>query len=116
VTVICWRYLALPLLPVNEVAGQLKRIKRYIQACKERAVRNLLRRFHNNYIVGYWCKKITPQLWCAFGYRHKTNNAVESLHKKMKTNLQCHAGLISENCLLFLMQDLDNSSKKPWEC
>ena len=112
-TVICWRYLALPFLPVNEVHGQLRRIKRFIQACQERAIRKLLRTFHNDYIVGYWCKKITPQLWCSFGSLHKTNNCCESLHKKMKANLQCHAGdclfnhftrLLASKCINHLMQ------------
>jgi hypothetical protein len=92
VTVICWRYMSLPLLPVNEVGPQLKRIEGFIKAIKERAVRKLLRTFHNEYIIKYWCKKVTPARFCVFGSRHKTNNACESLHKKMKRNLTYHSG------------------------
>ena len=93
VAVICWRYMALPLLPANEVVPQLRRIRREIrETVKDKSARNLLRTFHNKYIVQYWVLKVRPARFSVFGCKHRTNNAVESLHKKMKANMPCGQG------------------------
>jgi hypothetical protein len=80
--------MALPMLPVNEIVPQIRRIRKEVkETVKEKEARRLLRAFINTYIVGYWIKKVHPERFSVFGCRHRTNNAVESLHKKMKTNL-----------------------------
>jgi len=86
--VLLWRYFALPLLPVNEIMPQLKRIKAEIkQKIVERADRKAILLFHNNYIKKFWVKTIRPERFSVFGNRHKTNNCAESLHKVMKMHI-----------------------------
>jgi hypothetical protein len=86
--VLLWRYFALPLLPVNEILPQLRRIKQDIKLkMVERSECNLMLAFHNKYIKKFWVKTVRPERFSVFGNRHKTNNCAESLHKNMRGHI-----------------------------
>lgn len=91
--VLMWRYFCLPLLPVNEIIPQMRRIKEDIKLkIKEKGDRHLLLNFHNNYMKKFWIQKIRPERFSVFGSAHKTNNCAESLHKTMRKIIPDRAG------------------------
>ena len=90
---IMWRYFCLPLLPVNEIVPEMRRIKEKIhRQIQERADRELMLNFHNNYMKKFWILKIRPERFSVFGSKHRTNNCAESLHRVMRRMLPDRAG------------------------
>ena len=90
---IMWRYFCLPLLPVNEIVPEMRRIKEKIhQQIQERADRELMLNFHNNYMKKFWILKIRPERFSVFGSKHRTNNCAEALHRVMRRMLPDRAG------------------------
>jgi hypothetical protein len=91
--VLLWRYFCLPLLPVNEIVPQMRRIKEMIRLkMKEKSDRDLMLNFHTNYMKKFWIMKIRPERFSVFGSLHKTNNSAESLHKVMRKIIPDRAG------------------------
>ncbi len=86
------RYLALPLLPANEIPIECDRMKARIRQIQDPVARRKLLTFHESYIVGFWVKKVRPERFSVFKHLFKTNNNIESFHAKLKLKLSFHAG------------------------
>lgn len=69
-------YCRLPLLPINKIQDGWN----YILA--EMGDSEHENKF-KNYIDHYWMKNNFSRVWCVFGERHRTNNAVESWNRKL---------------------------------
>ena len=69
--------MGLALLPPEEVRGQFKRILEAINALHDTQMRQRIRAFHLDYILGFWIKRIGPRRFSVFGLHHKSNNCCE---------------------------------------
>jgi hypothetical protein len=86
------RYLALALLPANEIPGECNQIRTRIRRIQDPVARRKLLTFHDSYIVGFWVMKVRPERFSVFKHLFKTNNNIESFHARLKFKLSFHAG------------------------
>jgi hypothetical protein len=84
------RYLALPLIPANEIPVECDRMKVRIRNIVDPAARRKMIIFHDSYIVGFWIKQVRPERFSVYMHAFKTNNHVESFHARLKDKLSFH--------------------------
>jgi hypothetical protein len=68
------------LLPVKNVLDGYKTVKKY---AKERKLPRLLSGLFNYYSTTYWLQNEGPESFSVFGYKNRTNNALESFHRNL---------------------------------
>jgi hypothetical protein len=85
------RYLALCLLPANEIAEECAQIKRKIRGIMDPTARRKLMLFHESYVVGFWVRKVRPSRMSVYMHRFKTNNYIENFHRRIGERITFHA-------------------------
>jgi hypothetical protein len=85
------RYLALALLPANEIPVECDRIKRRIRGVLDPSARRKLLIFHESYIINFWVRKVRPERFSVYGHTFKTNNFVESFHRRIGDRITFNA-------------------------
>lgn len=85
------RYLALCLLPANEIPIECDRIKKRIRNVIDPSARRKLLIFHESYVVGFWVKKVRPERFSVYMHTYKTNNYCESFHRKIGDRITFNA-------------------------
>jgi hypothetical protein len=85
------RYLALCLLPANEIPIECDRIKRKIRGIIDPSARRKLLIFHESYIVGFWVRKVRPDRFSVYMHSFKTNNYVENFHHRIGERITFNA-------------------------
>jgi len=85
------RYLALCLLPANEIPIECDRIKRRIRGILDPSARRKLLIFHESYIVGFWVKKVRPERISVYMHTHKKNNYCERFHRTIGERITFNA-------------------------
>jgi len=85
------RYLALCLLPANEIPIECDRMKSRLRGIGDPSARRKLLLFHESYIVGFWVRKVRPERFSVFGHTFKSNNYCENFHKRIADRITFHA-------------------------
>jgi hypothetical protein len=85
------RYLALCLLPANEIPVECARMRKRIRAVQDPTARRKLIIFHDSYIVGFWVKKVRPERFSVYMHVFKTNNYVENFHRRIGLRITFNA-------------------------
>lgn len=83
------QYLCLPMLKPEDFLDQLRRLK--AEVLDSFLPANILERYKafHKYVLTFWCGTVGPKEISVAGLDHRTNNAVESLHARMRKFLPC---------------------------
>ena len=79
--------MCLTFLPPSKIGEQIKFIRKSTDGIKAELAKAMMLEFIDNYIIGFWYKKIGPSRMGLFGLSTKTNNHLESLHSTMKRTM-----------------------------
>ncbi|XP_030753127.1 uncharacterized protein LOC115880139 [Sitophilus oryzae] len=77
------KYYALPLLPAEMIAGILPALEE--DAGLAKVFGDLLK-----YVKNFWIGRITPERFSVFQQRHRTNNVMESYHRRLNSKVVRH--------------------------
>lgn len=85
------RYLALCLLPANEIPIECSQMRKRILGVTDPTARRKLLLFHDSYIVGFWVKKVRPERFSVYMHVFKTNNYIENFHHRIGSRITFNA-------------------------
>jgi len=88
------KYMSLPVVPEQDMWSEVNKLKKINKVMARRKHREAMKTFHDNYIVGFWMRKIGPRRLSVYNAVPKTNNACESLHSKMSHLLPSHGSYL----------------------
>ena len=82
------RVMCLPILPASKICEQVDLLySSAIEQVEDDVASDLLRTYFDEYVIGFWIRKIGPARMSVYGCGQKTNNATEVLHAQMHAKL-----------------------------